>query len=586
MRQSIIAIALILCTGSAVLSQELIETKLAETPPGIVADVYGIVFDRKSGRLCRLKWNNDNTRVSVVDNERTSEEANYISPMHVRFLSGGKYVAFGDNYGSDTNPSNTILIVDGQTVMKSDFIDWTTSYVNSNDEVVFPRKQGDNYYLTKYSEQRGVEDSGPFDEIRAAFRISPDANMEGDEYVREENLFRDKEGNRVFIALKNGKAFILTENNTIPTPYSDIDYSSLCYDNNGELCFIAKEKGKLFEPGRGCFVVRGDKKMSEFDFAYPPIYFDRQNNMYYMIADSAGEYVYNYDIAKNSKRLNSGNRESKTYNSGISDVKFDDNGDLMYVASGTEKNEYESSDYMPLSYLIEKNGRHFLGYSIRPIQWGSRNEALFAAQETLNARNTDLYLWKNGSKTKINSKRYDDIYGYGYTRSGGIYYMGLISDTTGGTYKSSTDFVMDGKKIGTYSFLSYQSLGDSVYPMAYSPSGDFTFVAEEQLNDTTYGNAVFTNGVKLPFPETAAGGPGYFRGVYNLFYTVSGEMFFIAVTKPGEDYTMDLKEVFVNNRSLGKIYNSVGAISYDPSANEVSFIATRGNEVFDVKLKF
>ncbi len=145
---------------------------------------------------------------------------------------------------------------------------------------------------------------------------------------------------------------------------------------------------------------------------------------------------------------------------------------------------------------------------------------------------------------------------------------------------------MEGRKIGTYSFLSYQSLGDSVYPMAYSPSGDFTFVAEEQLNDTSYGNAVFTNGVKLPFPETAAGGPGYFRGVYNLFYTVSGEMFFLAVTKPGEDYTMDLKEVFVNNRSLGKIYNSVSAISYDAAKNEVSFIASRDNEVFDVLLKF
>lgn len=586
MRRSIIALALIICTGTSAVSQELIETKLTETPAGTVADVYEMVFDRKSGRFCRLKWNNDKTKVSVVDNETTSEEANYISPMHVRFLSNGKHVAFGDNYGSDYSTSNSILIVGGQTVLKSDFIDWTTSYVNSKDEVVFSRKQGDKYYLTKFSESRGAEDSGPYDEIKAAFRINPDANMEGDEYVNEENLFYDKEGKRVFIALKNGKAFILNENKAVETPYSDIDYTSLCYDNSGTLCFIAKENGKLFEPGRGCFVVRGDKRMSEFDFAYPPLYFDRQNSVYYMIADSTGEYTFNYDIVKENDRLGDDKANRDKYNSGISEIRFSENGELIYVASKTEKNEIESSEYMPLSYLIDKKGRHFLGYSIRPIEWNGKGEALYAAQESLTAGNSDLFLWKSGRKEKINKQRYDDIYGYGYTKSGGIYYLGLISDTTGGTYKSTTDFVMDGKKIGSYSFLSYQSLGDSVYAMAHSPSGDYAFVAEEQLNDTTYGNAVFMNGTKLPFPETASGGPGYFRSVYSLFYAVSGEMFYLAVTKPGEDYTMDLKEVFVNNRSLGKIYNSVSAISYDPSANEVSFIASRGNEVFDVKLMF
>lgn len=568
-------------------SQEIQETKISDfTIPGNV-DVNDFKMEPKMRNYCYIVWNSDRTASEIHSRGTVSQAFSYILSYQIKFFSNSKYAAIGENSYDSNRKASSTLIVEGKNILTAESIEWTSSYINKDDVLSVIIKDAEKYYLLKYSEDDGLSKSEPYDELRAAFRFDRGIGEEGDDYVHEEEFTIDKNGNRIYTAVSNNKAYLIIGDEVKATPYTDIDNSSIAFDTNGDICFIAKDNGGLYSSPKGFFVVRGDKKYQKFDYIYAPLYFDKSGSVFYVASDSVGEYEYDSYIVKNDKKLVLKNKTSGAV-SGIHNVSVSPEGDVSYLEWRDIKQKNETSDqyYSSASYLVKGGKEYFLGYSVRPFVYGAKGEFLYVAQSEPNVAKSDIFLFMNEKTQKINSMSYDDIYGYGFTPDEKIYYLGMNNDTSSGEYNSSVDLIIDNKKIGNYNFLIYQTEGDSSRALVYSQNGNYAFVTEEKISDNQYKSVIYINSQKLDFPNVATEGSKFFTGIYNMFYTVNSKLFFTANTKTGENFNDNVYEVFVDNRSLGKTYNSIGIINYDRSLNEATFLAGRGKALYEVKVKF
>ena len=69
-----------------------------------------------------------------------------------------------------------------------------------------------------------------------------------------------------------------------------------------------------------------------------------------------------------------------------------------------------------------------------------------------------------------------------------------------------------------------------------------------------------------------------------MFYTLNDKLFYIGEIKISEDKT--LREIFVDNISLGKVYDMIGEINYNEKTNEVNFFATKDKSIYKVTVRF
>lgn len=585
---------LLLCLAcikvSTVSSQELIETAVVDLNIPGNADVYDFSYDTLTGNFVYVKWDSQRSMCRLISRDGTSGEFNYIIQNNVKFFSDGSYVAFGDRYEDSLQKASTTLIVNGDSILSADFIESYSAFLKGKEEIEFVMKSGDKYYLGAYSRSRNeIRQSSAYDELRTAYKINPDRYGEGDEYYDENSYFLDSAGDRIYVGVRDGKAYFVSFNAEKFSGYTDIDNTSFSYAPDGDLCFIAKSNGGLYSSGRGFFVVKGDRKFKTYDYIYSPLYFDGSGSVYYMIADSTGEYEYDYFMCRNNDKLTlSGTRDNRSFDAGLQNIKISPDGKIRYIGARNvvpEKGESEI-DYYNNSYSLIEDGKEYeLGYNIRPIRHLQGGTLLYAAQTKYGDVPVDLFMFSNGVKKKLNTSNYKDIYDYGMMMNGKIYYTALIEDTTGGNYSSSVDLFIDGRKIGNFPFLVYQSAGDSAFPIVVSPSGNYAFVTEEKSDELTYFNVLYIDGVRQAPPMAVVEGSGKVSGIYDMFYSDNGKLFFTALTSAAEYYSDGVREVFVDNKSLGKMYNTIGRMKYDSVSNEVTFKATRGKTVYDVKVK-
>lgn len=570
-------------------AQNASEKKLAEIDIKQNADVNMFVYDPVSGRHVYVENVSQSGKMRILSGNSVSGEFSYIMPEYVRFFPDGKYAAFGETYEESQNISSASLIIEGEVVYKSDFIDWVSSYINSNGDVVFYSKEGESYFLCNFSRNSGIKRSSPFKEIRPSYSIDFDKHREGDETIRNDNYTLNSEGRRIYVGEKNGKSYFLDGATEIESTFGGIDNLSLCYATDGELCYIANESGTLTSMSKGFFVVKGGKRFRTFDYVYSPLRFDERGSVYYLAADSAGDYMYRYYLVKDNDPVPGEQPASGYYVSWVEDVKVGKDGSLSYVKWVSEDVPYSEGENKPASiasYFVQDGSETLLGYNIGEIQKSSDGRMIYSASMKEALNKSYLYALTNGKREKITARSYDLIMGYGFSPQGKIYYTGSDYKTSGEYEVGEAEVCVEGEEINKVSFLIYQMKNDSLVSIAFSDKGEYAYVAEEKLGEGQYSNVIYMNGKKLPFPECRTPGAKFFFNVFNLFFSKNERMFHTAITRSGEDYLNNLTEVFVDNKTTGLYYNSIGVVKYDYNTNEASFLAARGNAVYDVKVKF
>ena len=190
-------------------SQEIQETKISDfTIPGNV-DVNDFKMEPKMRNYCYIVWNSDRTASEIHSRGTVSQAFSYILSYQIKFFSNSKYAAIGENSYDSNRKASSTLIVEGKNILTAESIEWTSSYINKDDVLSVIIKDAEKYYLLKYSEDDGLSKSEPYDELRAAFRFDRGIGEEGDDYVHEEEFTIDKNGNRIYTAVSNNKAYLL-----------------------------------------------------------------------------------------------------------------------------------------------------------------------------------------------------------------------------------------------------------------------------------------------------------------------------------------------------------------------------------------
>ena len=151
--------------------------------------------------------------------------------------------------------------------------------------------------------------------------------------------------------------------------------------------------------------------------------------------------------------------------------------------------------------------------------------------------------------------------------------------------KSESFFHIGDKLIGKAQYVVYQNVGDSTFVFTFGSGDNFAVAAEEQIDSNTFSCFIITASGRLPFPNDVKSGSNMFSYISHLMFSKDDKLFFIGDMKANTDDDEVKKEIFVNNRSLGKIYNSIDNLIYDESKNEITFNGSRGKIVYFVTVR-
>jgi hypothetical protein len=565
------------------------------------ADVYSFIYDSLSGNYCYLYNVKDENKSFIISNNSRSDKYDYVLTDDIKFDDKGNYYAITTDYKADYGIDNYFLVVNGKEILNYNYIESYGSYINKNGEFEFIFKEFDLYKFGYYSIENGFRQSQGYELIHTILSFNEARNQwEGDaEGYSKEDFYLNEKGERGFIAIDSGKAKIIFGTDEILTPYSDIDESSITMNKNNELSFIAKRDGKFYEKNGNEFAVSGKKEYNEFEIERTPLLFNIQNEPAYIAGDSLSEYLYNYYAVVGNEIQPAFLDENKTkkapeFNYDFSYFKIDSSGELNYIGAkeivipGINENPGDTAydEYYSLSYFVKDKTAYELGYNIGQMKTGGHDDLLYSAIADLEKKERLLLLNYGQSRVILNKKKFDDIYDYGFTPAGEIYYTGQNYEDQEQNKKAETYLYIGNKQIGKYEYILFQSSGEEGSILKFDSKNNYAFVAEEKVDSLTVKDFVVTNSGLLSFPSGNISGSKMFYFISNLMYSKNDILFFIGDMIYDPLTYKTTKEIFVNNKSLGKIYNSINKFNYDEANNLITFLASRENKIYLVTVKF
>lgn len=589
----------ILILNSAV-SQTISEKEILTLKFKGNADAYNLRYDIATGKYAYAYNIPDEGKSFIISNKTLSDKYEYIAPEEIIFDSKGNYYSVTSDYRADYGTNNYFLISNGKVIKSYDYIEAYSAYINNKNEYVFIFKEKDIYRLGYYSPSSGFRQSGGFDNIKAAFNSkAASEQMEGDAVAyKEEDFYHNDKNERAFIATLNGKTKIIFETSVKETQYSDIHESSLTKNKNNELSFIAKSGGRFYEVSGNEFAVSGNKEYKKFDIATAPLYFNNDNEPVYIAGDSVLDFKNEYFLVIGDQKQNAFLDAGKTepappFSYVISDIKINSDGSIIYTAAsevvvkGVKVNpaDEDYDQYYSRSFLVKDGIANELGYNVNFIKYNDKGDMLYSGIADIDKKEYLLMLNYGKSRIIISDKKYDDIYDYGFTPAGEIYYTGQTYGDPEKGITSEASMFIGNKPAGSYYNIIYQGSDKNASSLKYDSKNNYSFVAENRIDSVTFDEFVVTNSERLPFPKNVSNAK-YISYISNLMYTKNDKMFYVGDMLI-DPVTYDVtKEVFVDNKSLEKKYNTIYPVNYDELKNEITFNASRGNKVYYVTVKF
>ncbi len=563
------------------------------------ADSYFFRYNEESGNYCYVYSIPGENKSFIISKNTLSDKYDYIVPEDIKFDSYGNYYAITSDYKPDYGTNNYFLIVNGNEVRNSNYMESYNCYVNKKDEFVFIFKEKDLYRIGYYNISTGFRQSDAYDNIKSAFSYKENkGEMEGDALpYNDDDFYNNEKGERAFIASVNGKARIIFETSEIATNYSDINESSFTQNKNNELSFIAKKGGRFYELFGNEFVVSGSKEYDKFDMANVPLLFTEMNEPVYIAGDSVSEDKTRFFVVIGNRVQDVFTDKLKSekmagFTSYITNVRLNDKDKVSYMGNSeviiNEENiprgENLYQKYFMQTYFVYDEIATELGYNINRVEYNEKGDMLYSGIADLGKNEILLMLNYGESKIIISKQKFDGIYDYGFSPLNEIYYTGQTYEVPeqNKNYESSL-FLGDRLLDNNYNFV-YQSEGDSSSILKFDARGNYAFVTEEKIDSVNFNYVINTNSGKLPFPENVSDSKK-FTYVSNLMY-INDKIFYIGDMKNDPVTYAVTKELFYDNKSLGKTYNIIADLEYDDEKDRITFTGSKGNKIFFVTVQF
>jgi len=600
MRKTLFCIFYLFIITVSSFSQTVKEKEVFKLKYKGIPDVYSFYTDGDKGKSAYLYFLEDEKKYFMIFQNSISDKYDYISAYDQKYDSKGNSYIIAGNYNSDFGIDNNFLLVNGKEVLNSNYIESYSSFVNKKDEFVFIYKEKDLFKIGKYSPGKGLQKSENYNIIRTVFDYDDILQREGDAdgYTKDE-FYTDENGERCFIAVKNGIANLIYETREVKTNYSDIIEASITKNKNGELSFIAKKKGTFYETKGNEVVVSGSKEYDVFETINPPLLFNSKNEPVYSCSDSVDENksIYYLVIGSDKQKIkfnNSDTTDKINFSSWISDLKIDENDKITFFGmdeviipadrTNLSPGQEVYDEYYSKSYFVKNNFGTELGYNVGQIKYSKNGEMLYSGIADLYKKEY-LIIESNGiSNIILNDEIFDQINDYGYTPNDEIYFVSVNYEDQAKNKKYESKLFIGNKLTGTYDYMLHQSKGDENAVLKFDSKNNYAFVVENIADTTNYNDRVYVNNKILPLPENIINGGKKFSLITGLMYSNNDKLFYTGQIKISENEFY--YEIFIDNKTAGKTYDVIGNLKYDDSKNELTFYASKKNKIYLVTVKF
>lgn len=591
-----LAIVLTIINVSA-FSQSVTETEVFTLTYEGEADAYSFIADSNSTNYCYFYRDPDAGKTFIISNNSTSEKFDYAGPEDLKFDANGNYFTVTSNMRADYGIDNYFLVVNGKVVRNYDYMESYSSYFNKKGDYVFIFKENELYKIGSYNYNNNTfTQSEGYENLRPLYKfVESYGGEEGSESYSVDNYYYNVDGERGFVGNKNGKTDLIFESSIIPTDYSDINETSLTLNKNNELSYIAKRGGKFYEKIGNEFVVSGSKEYASQEIATVPLFFDNNNEPVYVAGDSISDTRNIYFIMTGSSRQRVTTENSTlplSFTNYPSNVVVNPDGTINYfgmydttIAGKKTKDNPEGYDkYYNRTYFVKNGKAYELGYNTMQVKYNSRGEMLYSGIVDLKKDERLLLMNYGSSRIILNKKKFDDIYEYGFSPDGQIYYVGQNYGNPEKNTKDEGSLILGDKEIGDYAYYSFQYMGNNNSIIVFD-GNKYAYVAGRYIDSITSDNIIVDQNGVLPFPKTSVAGINSFSYVSSLMYSANGKMFYVgSLSKPDLSYTVN--EAFINNESTGKLYSNLGIVRYDKTLDRTWFYGARGKSVYRVDINF
>ncbi len=592
---------LLLITAIANLSYgQKIEEKLLFSGTGQnTVDAYSFYTDG-NGNYAYVEFDPNSNQSRLVSNKGNSDFYDVVN-ADAKFDKNGNNYTTAYNFRKDTTylAENNVLLLNGARVGEMNSIDSYNAFVNSDGEYQCVVTEGDKQYILKYSIEKGIKKTGPYDAVKSIYAEMTDVPYmsEGDgDGKMYQNLFKNKNGDFGYIVIQNGKASIMWGNNVTNTDYTDISEISFTYDKSGALSYIAKGNGLFYSAFGSEFVVQGDKKWNEFNSINAPIKFNKDNVPVYVTMDSINETTYMSRLVVGNdyyKVMNSSkSSEISGYSGGIYDINLSADGSISFTGQSQiiTKNPGGYDDYTYRTVNVNNGVEGKSYYNQGAKKYNKSGSVLVAGSANQTDKKVSLFMIKGNEGKVVSEKKYDGLNDYNFINDGNkFYYIGVTyGDYEKGT-KDKSDVYVDGELIGTYENLLGQGSEDGNYnSMIFNNSGDYAFVVQNSNEKKVNGEMVYdyTSEIvsnrdfdmpSLPYNKER------FAYIDNLKFLKNGKLFYIGYLYPNDMTTESY--LVVDGKLVGKPYTSLNNVKYNKDGS-MSFRASRGGSIYDVTLRF
>lgn len=533
-------------SGQRLSEKELLSLKITGSP----LDSWRLRYDLPKGTWVYSHYDTISGKYFLYDKTGNFGPYNYVMIYSCIFDENGNYYVLIDNSDYEAGRNEYIIFSNGREIMKFNYVN--DLWVYKNGVIYFYYKENEKYYFAKYnvSEER-LEKGKPYDEI--SYIYYPNKVYEGEPVGELAFTFDGKE---IYGASTDGKKFIVT-GSTEGKKYSDIDFYSTELDYNGNVSFIAKSRGKLWESRGDCFVVQGDKEYKKFDYIYGPIVIGPDNIPVYVGQDSVGEYKYRSYLMR-------GNEEIDKLVGSIFDFKFSPQGILTYIKSKEIRNVNETRYEAQLVSGAWKSKKF---KSVYNVQFSPDGDLYYTASE----KDNKVYCFRKDERV---SESFDNVFGITWLEDGRFAYIG----TNFGNYEQKIPdenyYFIGDKRYGPFEVPLIIDYVSGSYFMS-DISGNFVFNAGRNTDKVNYNYKYSVHSNKFTSEE--------FSGIV---YTriINGKIFFISNFLISSDPYIYKFRLYVDNKQLGEEYDSVGEIKLNDKGN-IQFIAIRSDKFYLVEVE-
>ena len=170
MHKTLIALLFLILSNNLLYSQTVTEKEIFTLAYNGSADPYSFIYDDKTGQYSYLYYIEGEKNCFLICNDFVSEKYEYINIFETRTDSKGNRYTVAGNYALNYGTDNNFLLLNGKEVLNFEYIESYSSFINKDDEYVFVYKKLGDFYIGRYSPDKGLSSSGGYELVRTVYK--------------------------------------------------------------------------------------------------------------------------------------------------------------------------------------------------------------------------------------------------------------------------------------------------------------------------------------------------------------------------------------------------------------------------------